>query len=340
MADPTWLAGVWDIFNQAGVPPEVWVPIMLHESGARPAVQYNTIGQTTKPGIVPEWSIGLFQINVHAKAVRADGTRVLTVAQEADLAEQLKDPIVNATYAAKNMAPAWNVVKGLNLPADQWAGAVGVRSGWPAGSVANPCVSDYCQKIAVDFSGTFKQWAKAIDLPNFAAGADLIAPFFNAGGSSTSGNAAGGGAGSGGQSAYNSVTTAPGYPPGAGGGGNSGGAVGSGSTSATPTTAPGSSGIDAGAIIGALFQTGEMQATKDFHDWLQTDGALSLLFFVVGLGLLLVAVAAILFEKQKESNAVVVNALGLDTAKGKGAANAALNSGSSAAPVSDATMLL
>lgn len=283
MADPSWLPQVKAVFDNAGIPPEVWIPIMLHESGANPGAQLNTIGKPTAAGISPEWSVGLFQINVHAKGLTPDA--------EAALAAKLTDPVYNAQYAVVVMAPAWAAVKdqAAKLNPNTWPGLVGVRSGWPAGSITNPCTSAYCNNIQSQFAQTAATWQAALNAPGNVS-TDLIAPFFGFTPSANTGNGTG-------QSASNSVTTAPGYPP----AGNSAGTPAAPGAASTPA-----SGVDVGGLAAGLFQAVDNQAHADFSAWLRTPAAADTLFFVMGFLLVLIGVAALLFEQQQKAAPEIV----------------------------------
>lgn len=293
--DPSWLADVKAAFDKYSIPPEVWVPIMLHESNAHPEVEHNSLGQANLPvGTIPEWSVGLFQINVAAILPGKPD-------EQAKLAAQLKDPVFNATYAAKKMAPAWAAVKDIaaNSNPSTWSWLVGVRSGWPGGSVQYPFCQDgrglksYCDALQYGFSSFYTKWIDAWNAEG--AGFGLIAPYFDKiyGTAATAATNAG-------QSAYNSVTTAPGY---------FGGAVaGVASTVAGPGQTINAAGERVQAAAGSVAQTigGDIAGSigQALTDWAGSQSAENLVIFVIGFILFAGAVIA-LFLKSGAGKATV-----------------------------------
>lgn len=288
-SDPPWVPQVKAIFDQAGVPPEIWVPIMLHESGGNPGAVNDTRGRTNlPPGIQPEYSVGLFQINVAAKFPNDKAAQDV-------FANQLADPVTNANYAATAMGGAWAAIKDWASKNDPstWAGLVGVRSGWPAGSVDNPCVADYCNQIQAQFADFEKRWYSAW---NAQGAGDLIAPFFG-----PSGNPPGG-ASTTGANATGATSGLPSTGGGSGGAGDSaGGGAGTASGSPAGSTAPAAGGIDLTGIIGGLVASIDKQLGDDFKAWLKTDSAKTFFLFSLGAGLLFIAALALLFEQNKSS---------------------------------------
>lgn len=140
---PSWWPAVKKIMDDYGVPMEVWVPIMWGESRGNPRATNDTRGRTDLPaGTVPEFSVGLFQVNLLARKPNA------TPAELEAYAEQLRDPETNASLQGQRIATAWNALKGqlASQPPETWAPAVAVRSGHPGGSVDHPCVSDWCKR--------------------------------------------------------------------------------------------------------------------------------------------------------------------------------------------------
>ncbi len=103
MTKPSWYDSVKAIFDAAGVPESIWVPIMLRESGGNP----NAKAETSQ-----ERSYGLFQLNI----MGGQGSGY----NPADLL----DPVTNAAIAAKAIANAY-VQYGNNLA------QVAIASGHP-----------------------------------------------------------------------------------------------------------------------------------------------------------------------------------------------------------------
>lgn len=176
MSDPAWVFDVYKIFQDLGVPVEVWVPIMLAESGANPGAVNDTRGQVTAPGTRPEYSIGLFQVNAHAMG--------LSDADEEKLAAQLKDPVFNASFHAPAIAAAWKAVSGSLVGGSRvaWAPAVAVQSGHPGGHPGDPCTTDHCNNVKNTIAGFAQRYIDATGGENGARwqGTDLLTPYWNA----------------------------------------------------------------------------------------------------------------------------------------------------------------
>lgn len=113
IADISMLQSVKNVFDSAGVPAEVWYPIMVAESGGNPAA----IGDNGQ-------SIGLFQLNLSGQGSGFDPT-------------MLQNPILNAQIAARAIAPAFQAVKN-QFPQSVWARETALRSGHPLGSPGQP----------------------------------------------------------------------------------------------------------------------------------------------------------------------------------------------------------
>lgn len=99
------------IFEQAGIPTYVWLPIARQESGLDPN-SHNTSGEDSR---------GLFQINLNAHPEYAT--------------YDLFDPVVNATIAARDfIGPAWADARSLFSDPGEQAAYVwryGIRPDWP-----------------------------------------------------------------------------------------------------------------------------------------------------------------------------------------------------------------
>jgi hypothetical protein len=105
---------VKQIFDRYGVPEAVWVPIAEMESNLNP----NAVGDNGN-------SIGLFQLNMAGgQGYGYD-------------AEQLKDPVFNASIAAPSIAAAYQAIKDV-VPHARLAAETAIRSGHPGGSITNP----------------------------------------------------------------------------------------------------------------------------------------------------------------------------------------------------------
>src|SRR5574341_227223 len=102
------------VFDSYNVPPSVWYPIALAESGFNP----RAMGDNGD-------SIGLFQLNTRGgQSSRYDPT-------------QLIDPILNASIAAPAIVFAFDNVRD-HYPQNEWAAQVARRSGHPGGSITKP----------------------------------------------------------------------------------------------------------------------------------------------------------------------------------------------------------
>lgn len=103
---------VKSVMDSYGIPSNIWRPIMSRESSGNPAARNITSD---------EHSIGLFQINI--------------VANPGYIGQDLTDPTVNATIAARDfISPAYEKSKSL-FPGDEEAQAVytykeGIRPYW------------------------------------------------------------------------------------------------------------------------------------------------------------------------------------------------------------------
>ncbi|MGH8245572.1 MAG: hypothetical protein ACREUU_03970 [Gammaproteobacteria bacterium] len=172
---PYWYQDVKKVFDNLGVPESVWFPIMWTESRGRPLAVNDTRGQDTRPGTRPEWSIGLFQVNVEASG--------LNETDKAALAERLKDPVYNASFHGPRIAAAWNVLKGADMPESDWAPQVAIRSGHPGGHPDSPCITGWCaEAIHLYKDAAVKYLAGAINLVTGAVGGGVTSPPGSTGG--------------------------------------------------------------------------------------------------------------------------------------------------------------
>jgi len=155
MTTPDWYDQVKAVFDARGVPEEVWFPIMYAESGGRPDALHDSRGQDTPPGTRPEFSVGLFQINLLSRGVAADQL-------EGEKA-RLFDPVQNAQAAVGSIAAAWDAVKSVvsGGNASLWSGIVATRSGHPGGHPDSPCTSAHCQNAQNRIVGIAQQFITA-----------------------------------------------------------------------------------------------------------------------------------------------------------------------------------
>lgn len=150
------------IFDKAGVPPWIWYPIAIAESGGRP----NVLGDNGQ-------SVGLFQLNMNG----GQGTGYSPA--------QLADPLFNAQVASAAIASAWNQVKSDGKDAATQLVEVMQLSGHPGNvgasnlfTVAQAALGNFLGRgslPAPEFGGIFKGgFFPGISIPMLGVGSNMV----------------------------------------------------------------------------------------------------------------------------------------------------------------------